>query len=166
MRKLLALALTVLFASVAQAQVHGETRTICVTPTITDTYAIKDAIGATHTLANAFSGSHSGIVQSVVLTDVGDEEKQVEICFLKQTLATEPTDSAAFDLVDADLSKIAGCLTIADFSSFNDNGIGQATSAGLPVVSTDTSLRFLLIAREAQTLAASALKVCVSIIED
>jgi hypothetical protein len=169
MKHLTFIPLLLLCASTAFAQTHGETRKVCVTPTVdTGAYAPGDNIGGLLTFPNALTGAHGGLVQNALLVDQGAEGKQVELCIFDTIpSASTFTDQAAQAIADASLSKIAGCGTFADFSSFSNNGIGQIKNLSLSVAAPTTTLYGVLIDREAVTYdAAGAVSVCITVIED
>lgn len=176
MKRILGFILAVaLIAPAAQAQTPvtaGKVRTVCVTPTISDTaYATADVIGGKQTIANAMrSGIFTGVMQNIMVLDIGAEAKSIEICIFNQDpSASTITNDAAVDFADADLSKIAGCTTVSDFSAFADNGIGQAKNLGLAIdTSGGTSLYAVAIDRSTGATydSTAALTFCYTIMQD
>jgi len=163
----------------ALAQTYSQTRTVCVTPTVdTGAYAPGDNVGGKLTFALALQppkaeaggapAAPGGLLQNALLVDLGAEGKQVEFCvFNTDPSATTFTDQAALDVADADVFKLAGCATFADFTSFADNGVGQLKNLSLSISSPSTSIYGTLIAREAVTYdAAAAVTVCITTIQD
>lgn len=161
----------------AYAQTYGTSRTVCSTPVVdTGAYAPGDNIGGLITFTAALqprsaykSGqAPGGLVQNILFTDLGAEGKQVELClFNANPTATTVTDQAALDIADGDITKVAGCATVSDFSSFADNGIGQVKNLSLSLASADFPIYGVLVAREAVTYdAADAVSVCITVIQD
>lgn len=176
--------LPVLAWAADETAIRNYTNKICVSPTVdTGAYAAGDLMGAKLTFANAGrysgnnstpSGSATGIVQQVLMTDLGAEGINVELVLWDQNpSATTFTDQAALDIADADLVKVAGSVLISSHSSFADNGFSQVSNLGLVYEIPETAgtasypLYGALVARGAVTYdSATALMVCINVLVD
>ena len=112
------------------------------TPTIeTSIYASGDLVGTKIELAEAVdgdtnqSGTVGGLIQSVVVTDLGAQSADLDIVFFDADPSnTTFTDNAAFDVHDTDLLNIVGVAQITTWVALSDNSVGQALQLAIPFV--------------------------------
>jgi hypothetical protein len=143
---------------------------VAVTPVIDAAvaYAVKDALSVAIEIPEAaryFGGG--GIIQSVVLTDQGDEGKSVDVAFFTATVTA--VKNGAFTPTDAQLLTYLGSARVTTFASFTDNGAGETHNVGIPFKcsAASTSLFAVIVAREAVTYdAADAVTLKVGIVQD
>lgn len=143
------------------------------TPSIsTSAYADGDLIGTklTFTAALRSSGGASGALQSATLTDLAAQNAAIDlILFNADPTSTTFTDNAAFDIADADLSKVVArvAFTASDYFSFADNSVAQVDSLGLGLSGPSRDLYGALVSRGTPTYAtASDLTVRIAVWSD
>lgn len=144
--------------------------TIAVTPTVSSgsAYAVKDAVGALYTFANAARASGgSGRVEKVSIVDKGQQMVALDVVFFKATF-TAPTDNAVFDPTDAELGDFIGHVSIysGDYADFNDNSVATKL-CDLPFSLTGTDLFAAVVARGTPTYTSTSdLIVTLHVVQD
>lgn len=140
-----------------------DTRVISVTPTITaGAYSANDAVGGLLTFADAF-GVNAGndprgaILDSVVITDLGKQDVQLDLVLFSKTF-TATADNAALDVADADLPNCLGVIKLTDYADFNDSSVVTKAGIGLVIKNTgsDGSLYGQLVTRGTPTYASTS----------
>lgn len=116
---------------------QGFTKRITVTPTIeTSQYVTGDLVGEKLTFSGAFLGQNgpsTGVVQSIVLKDADKKSAALDIVlFDSDPSGTTFTDNAAFDVADADLTKIVGVVSLTTYFAFNDNSVSYSGDLNMP----------------------------------
>lgn len=165
MKNFFALLASIFITSIALAgPLELRTAQPVMTPSVA--YATGEVVGSKLSLtsANTAAPATSGIIRSVVLTDLAAQTGNVDIVFFSaDPSATTFTDNAAFTPADADLVKIIGSISMTDSDAYADNSIMQralttTTSAvELPfVVTSGSTLYAAIVARAARTQATSA----------
>ena len=111
---------------------------------------------------SALTDTPGVLIQSAQLVDQDNEKKAVDlVLFDSDPTATTFTNSAAFDIADADIPKIICVINFvaADYDSFADNAIGQVNNIGavarLKVNDSSRIIYGALVAREAVTYTAT-----------
>lgn len=155
--------------------VIGSTNVVEATPTITaGAYSTGDLVGAKITLTGAVVSAltrPSGIVHSVVLTDLAAQSADYDVVFFDTDPSnTTFTDNAAFAPADADLINVIGVAQLTTHSAFSDNGVSFAFGTNIPFKITDTSTNALyaaLVVRAAPTYASTSdLTLKVTVLQD
>ena len=113
------------------------------TPTIdTAIYAAGDALGGLLEFEDARTAfARSGYICNALLKDKHKLNQLIYLVLFDRTF-TPTADQAAFDPSDADLANCIGVLRfeVADYASFNDNGLAMVGFDGLAV-----SVPFVLV---------------------
>jgi hypothetical protein len=126
------------------------------TPTITaGAYVAGDAVGGLLTFANAARSQHTGVVTTVVVSDLAAQGVDLELVLFGATF-TATADNAPFDPSDADLLNRVGVIPIDNHFAFNDNGISQRRNVGLWFQSQSENLYGQLVTRGAPTYASTS----------
>lgn len=101
-------------------------------------YSAGDLVGGKLTIDNSIAGglaaSRTCFLQAIGLVDQAKQNVPMHvILFRSDPTGTTFTDNAAFDVADADMSKICGYVAISSYTQFNDNSYGYTTALGIPV---------------------------------
>jgi len=112
-------------------------------------YADGDALG----LQFAFGVPTSGTITRVLLGDMDKEALAVELLLFRDAF-TGGTDNSAFDMADADRTKVIGPITVTSFTQYNDNALGHKELA-YDYVAPNGLLYVQAITRGVQNLSAS-----------
>ncbi len=154
-------------------QVGGFTKIITLTPVISASpdYTSGDLVGTklSFLLVVRGSGNHTGLIQSVIITDLEKQSIETDVVFFDADPSnTTFTDNAALDVNDTDLLTIAGVATVNDWAAFNDNSVGQALNLAIPFdLGVGTTLYGALVTRGAPNHGGTSdLTVRVSILQD
>ena len=132
------------------------TNAVIQTPTITaGAYVAGDAVGGLLTFANVARGQHTGVVTTVVVSDLAAQGVDLELVLFGATF-TPTADNAPFDPTDADLLNCIGVVPLDDHYAFNDNGITQRRNIGLWFESQSENLYGQLVTRGAPTYASTS----------
>lgn len=143
---------------------------LAVTPTVSTSpaYTAKDAIGGLMTFANAARASGGSIyVDCVQINDKNQQMKEMDLLLFDRSI-TAPTDNAAFNPSDAELSNCIGYVNIAvaDYKDLSNNTVAHK-AAGFTAVLNGTDLFGVLVARGASSFAAiTDLTVTITIVQD
>ena len=135
----------------------GSLATFTSTPTITtgSAYSSGYLLGTKITLSSALVSPYSTIIHHVAIIDLDMQMKNIDVVFFNaDPTATTFTDRAAFDIADADITKIpAGAIkTVNSHYSFNDNGISlPSDKTPIRMIGTTTSLYAALVVRNTVT---------------
>lgn len=145
--------------------------TISVTPEInTVQYTSGDLLGGKQEIANAArSGIYSGVVHSVLISDLAAQGADIDIViFSANPTATTFTNNSALDIADADLPKIVCVIQVTNDSAFADNGVSFAAGNNCVFsLSNSTSLYSAPVVRGSPTyVSASDLTFRYSILQD
>ena len=138
MKRLFLLVVFLLLApSIVFAQ-SGNARLITATPTVdTSAYASGDLVGGKLTFTNALKSiTGSGYLVSVIMMDQSAQAIDFDlVIFREDPTGTTFTDQAAFDVADADNSKIVAVVSLGSTSrfAFNDNSTHFVGSLTIPV---------------------------------
>ncbi len=166
MKRLLLVLLIALLPSQAMAQA-GRTKFVAASPVAdTSIYASGDLIGGKLTFTNAVrTAAPTGYVVSITITDLAAQSADLDlVLFSSDPTATTFTDQSAFDVADADISKVLGVVSFASGSRYAwvDNGVKHTasllipvkgeTSAGLP----SSTIYGALVSRGTPTFASSS----------
>lgn len=138
------------------------------TPTISTTaYAAKDAVGGLMTFANAVRASGGTcLVQSVQVVDKDQEMAALDLVLFDRSI-TAPTDNAAFDPTDTELTQCVGVIPITFYADFNDNAVAIVNNVGLECVLNGTDLFGVLVSRGTPTYTATSdIVVILTILQD
>lgn len=165
------------FPVLTWAQSVGVTKFVSASPTAdTNAYATGELIGGKLTFSPAVrSQTGTGYVVSVKVVDLSAQAADLElVIFSENPAATTFTDQAAFDIADADVSKVVAVVALGSASRFAyaDNGVKYVGSLLIPVQarSGDTFTKTLygaLLSRGTPTFAgASDLTVTLGISQD
>lgn len=173
--KRILLLIAMFIPSLASAQLYPVTECVSATPTVdTSAYVTGDLIGGKLTFSGALRSSTSaGYIASVMVYDKSVQAHDLDlVIFSEDPSATTFTDQAAFDIADADLSKIGSVVSLvsANRMAFADNGVKFSTVShpikGVPVSGAlTTTLYGALISRGTPTFATASditVKICVS----
>ena len=140
--------------------VGGFGTVITVTPTMDDDpdYSTGDVFGAKMTLTDALLCKNAtGTLQRIILTTEDTLAASVVdvIIFDSDHSGTTFTDNSALALVDADLGKILGVVTLSEAYSVDTNSrVLQATNLALPLKSSvSEDLYAVMVARGTLALA-------------
>ena len=145
MRKLLTLITLLFWAGAAQAQTYGATQFVSATPTVdTAAYATGELVGGKLTFTPAVrSSTGTGYVVSVIMADKAAQAVDFDlVLFRENPSSTTFTDQAAFDVADADLTKVIAVVDLDSSSSakaFADNSVHYVGNLVLPVQGYDSS---------------------------
>lgn len=130
-----------------------------VSPTVdTAIYASGELLGGKLTISNAAkSGVHSGVIGTVIISDLDSDSADIDVVYFKSNpTGTTFTDQAAFDVADADLTKIICVVPVTDYFVFNDNSIGIAQNANCPFdLGDETTMYAALVSRGTPDYAAA-----------
>lgn len=132
------------------------------TPTVdTGAYGTGELIGGKLTFSNCLSHSRSGFITCVLLSDKAAQAVDLElVIFGSDPTGTTFTDQAAFDIADADLTKIQAIISLGSASRFAyaDNGVKYLGSLALPLKSAAGSgtIYGALVSRGTPTFAAAS----------
>lgn len=151
--------------SLAFAQNYPHTQFISTSPTVdTGAYATGDLIGGKLTFTGALRNTtNAGYITSVLITDLAAQSADLElVLFSTNPTGTTFTDQAAFDVADADVTKIVAVIALGSTSrfNFNDNGVKYLGSLAIPLGVTPantagTIIYGALVSRGTPTFAAS-----------
>lgn len=127
---------------------------VAVTPAISNAavYAAKDAIGGLFNFAGAArAGILSGVLESVVIEDKGQQMAQMDLVLFSATF-TAPTDNAIFAPTDGELATCIGFVPIltADWKDFSTNSVAMV-KPDLRYVLAGTSMYAALVSRGTPT---------------
>lgn len=146
------------------------------TPAIdTSAYASGDLIGSAEiflSLAVRADGlvEKSGIIQAVLVTDLGAQGANLDIYFFDRKLInTTFTDNAAWDVSDVDILTFIGVAAITDWRTLGSNSNGQLLNLGLPFIlpANSTTLYAVIVSRGTPTYASTSdLTLHVAILQD
>lgn len=140
---------------------NKEVHTASQTPTITaGLYSAADAVGGLLTFADcAHKDKGSGIIQSVILIDDGDQKAETELHLFNQSISVA-ADNAAFAVSDADLEFYIGGIAIvaADYEDLGGNAAACIKNINLPfnLASDGTSIFGQLLTRGTPTYASTS----------
>ncbi|KKN77959.1 hypothetical protein LCGC14_0355240 [marine sediment metagenome] len=143
-------------------RVGGYTKIVEATPAVeaTPDYSAGDLLGGKIIFANAVRGSghHSGVVQSVVITDLAKQSINIDVLlFDTEPTNTTFTENGAFDVDDTDILNLVGVALVSDWKAFNDNSMGQALNLGIPFdLGTGTTLWAVMVSRGTINLGATS----------
>lgn len=165
MKKLLFL--FALVPGIAMAQNSPTTKLVSASPTAdTSAYATGELIGEKLTFSGALNSSTgAGYIISAAISDKAAQAVDLELVVFGQDPSnTTFTDQAAFDIADADLSKIVAVISFGSATRFAyaDNGYKYLGSLMLPVNSSNSSgvasnvLYGALLSRGTPTFASSS----------
>lgn len=128
------------------------------TPTIsTGIYASGDCCGGLLTFANAARVSgESGIIQTVVITDLAKQDADFDLLLFDRTF-TAGTDNAELDVSDTDILNMIGHIDVsaADYADLKDNSAATVRNVGLGFTANATSIFGQLVIRAAKTYAST-----------
>ena len=160
MKRIILSLLLLLAPTAAFAQNYPITTSVSAAPTCdTSAYATGDLIGGKLTYTQALRKG-TGYIVGVIVTDLSAQASDLEVVvFNANPSNTTFTDQAAFDVGDADISKIAGSVLLGSSNRFAyaDNGVKTSFSPPIPIVSAtgDGTFYAALISRGTPTFAAS-----------
>lgn len=143
MKRLLPFLLLVLCPALAEAQATFSAF-VSETPTVdTAAYATGDLIGTKLEFENALREvKGSGFITGIVIADKGAQTADLDlVIFSSDPSSTTFTDNAAFDIADADLSKIVRVVhfTSTNRFSFADNMVHELNNQLLAVRALDAN---------------------------
>lgn len=150
----------------------ADSRVITVAQTVAaSAHSAGDAVGGKVTIAGAASSDKSsGVIHSVVITDLAMQAGDYDVIFFSSNpSATTVTDDSALDIADADLPKIVCVVPVTVSASFADSGVSYSNGVGCPfeLANNSTSLYAAIVARSAPTYAGvSDVQIRVSILQD
>lgn len=131
----------------------------------TSAYATGELIGGKLTFSNTFrNGVGTSFLTSVCMVDKAAQAVDFDLVLFDQNPSnTTFTDQAAFDIDDADLSKVVAVINLGSSSrfAFADNSVHYLGSLYLPLRGTDSAggatrtLYGALVSRGTPTFAAS-----------
>jgi len=135
--------------------VGGRTfQTPWITPAIsTGAYTAKDAMGTPFTVD---FGCTSGIIQTIILTDMDLEDDEIDVLFFRSGI-TQSADNAVFDLTDSEKRLFIGAQKIAasNYFDLNDNSVACVPNVGIAFADLiDQRVTVQLVNRGAGTYAA------------
>lgn len=160
MKRLILAFLLLLAPSLALAQTYPITTSVSASPTCdTSAYATGELIGGKLTYTQALRKG-TGYIVGVIVTDLSAQASDLEVViFNANPTGTTFTDQAAFDIADADITKVAGSVLFGSSNRFAyaDNGVKTSFSPPIPLVSAtgDGTFYAALISRGTPTFAAS-----------
>lgn len=132
------------------------TNAVSQTPTITaGAYAAGDAVGGLLTFANAARSQHTGVVATVVVSDLAAQGVNLDLV-LFGAVFTPTADNAPFSPSDADLLNCIGVVPITAHYAFATNGISEARNVGLWFESQSETIYGQLVTRGAPTYASTS----------
>jgi hypothetical protein len=135
---------------------------ITASPTVdTNIYAAGDLVGGLLTFGlDAFRPAGGAFLRQALLYDLAKQDVDLDLLLLSASI-TPGTDNAAFDLADADMTKVRGLVNLTTFAGFNDSGILHATGLSVPITLDLTQATLavyaVLISRGTPTYGASDL---------
>lgn len=159
-RLIVLIALVIPGLAVAQTSV-GATKFVSATPTVdTNAYATGELIGGKLTFAGAVRGNvGTGYVIGVTIKDLSAQASDLDlVLFSSDPTATTFTDQAAFDIADADVSKVLGVINFGSSArfAFADNGVKHVGSIVIPIRAASSSTIYgALVSRGTPTFAAA-----------
>lgn len=113
---------------------------VAVTPVIsTGAYAAGDNIGGLMKFKGAdLNGFDKGYIQSLILADNDVEDAIIDLIFYSSDPSGSTfTDNAAQTIVDADLKKIIGSVTVSAYVDFAANSVTTKTGLAMAFDKTD-----------------------------
>jgi len=143
--------------------------------TTSGAYSSGDVMGASVTFSGCFRSTDimSGILQSVVVTDLSTAAQSAIDLWLFQTVTTGTTytNDSALTLADADIAKLVAKVSISsgDYYQFANNAAAVVSNLGLPIrATTGTGLTGVAICRSTGPQYASTgdLNVTLGILQD
>lgn len=100
----------------------------------TNAYTAGDLIGGKMTFDLSDFRDRDIFIRSAFVYDQSKNDKDyILVLFGADPAATTFTDQAAFDVDDADLTKIIGTISLATLTGFNDNGVSMVQALALPI---------------------------------
>ena len=163
---------TLIAGSANIGSVLGKSTVITSAQTVTATpYEAGDLVGAKISLTNAAdTATGSGVVQSVVITDLAMQAGDYDVVFFSSDpTGTTFTDEAALDIADADLPKVVCVVPVTVSASFADNGVSYANGAGcaFDLGAGSTTLYAAIVVRSTPTfVGTSDVQLRVGILQD
>ena len=134
------------------------------------TYAAGQLVGGKITLTGVVNPSRRDpVLCAVTVQDLTKQNSALNLIFFDANpAATTFTDNAAFDLADADITKVIAIAPVAasDYVSLNDNSVGCARNLALPIESAagDGDMYMCVICAGAPTYAANELSLVLQIV--
>lgn len=150
-------------------EIDGKSNVVSATPVInTVQYSAGDLIGGLLTFTDALGERRSGVVLSVILTDLAKQSSNIDVIFFDSNPTnTTFTNNAALTIADADLTKVVGALSLTTYIALADNSFAYANSVNLVIKQTaGKDLYACLVARGTPTYAVGDLSLRVGILQD
>ena len=113
-------------------------------------FASGDALGAKTSFSNI---PEHGVIHSIVVIDRDKESVNLDVVLFWADF-TGTAANAAYDPVDADLSKSVGSVLISTWKAFNASSQGVATNIGMPYWAPEGKLYFQCVTRGTPTYTA------------
>lgn len=101
---------------------------------VSPAYTAGDLVGGKLEWENLLGDSLTGVLQSLVLRDQSMQNVEMDLfLFDSDPSASTFTDNGAFDIADADLEKVIGCIAIVadDYCNAADNSVAVKAGIGL-----------------------------------
>ena len=158
-------------SSAHYAQGGGLTKIFTDTPTVSASpnYTDGDNMGGLITLTNFGRPTNtdassptvfsSGIIQSVVITNLVAGSLNIDVLFFDTNPSnTTFTDNGALTVNDTDLLTLIGLASVTTWSAFADNEMGYESNLGIPfnLEAGNASMYVALVARGAHNLASTS----------
>jgi hypothetical protein len=117
-------------------------------------------VGGKLTLDSAnyrYLNSLSGVIlHAIGLVDQGKQNVPMHVILFDQDPSnTTFTDNAAFDIADADMSKVCGFASLSTYTQLNDNSYGYVAALNMPIPLRSGQLYAAFVAQAAGTYVAT-----------
>lgn len=153
--------------------IQTNSRIVSATPTLANAgaYTAGDVVGTLVTFSKPARQPGSGVILSVVITDLAKQSVDLDVIFFNlNPAATTFTDNAALDIPDADLTKVCGHVSITadDYTALNDNSFATKGGIGLVFQVPDWTydLYAVIVARGTPTYASGDVSLQVGLLLD
>lgn len=111
-------------------------------------YTAQDQVGGIQTIANVFTGSGSGRVVQIVVSDASAQSAALNFLFFDALPVVASVDNGALDITDAEMAdKCVGSVTLAaaNYITLSGNTLGTIRDLNLVVKNDKNSTRSLYV---------------------
>lgn len=166
-----------ILARLCNLQSGGFTRTVKITGAQVGAdgaaYATGDVIGDKSPIEIELTRGQTGtcVIQTVVIRDLSKQSSALDLLVFDSLPTGTFTDNSACDIADADITKVAGVISVAaaDYASFNDNSVATVRNIGLAIQSqesTKTKVWIVPVSRGTPTYVADELSISLTVLQD
>jgi len=158
------------FQAFATVDIVTNSRTICVTPTITaGAYSVDDAVGGQLDFTDLVGIQRkTGLIQSLMLSDTSSQQSPLKIICFDQDF-TEAADNAAISFSAFDISHATFIVSVdaTDYHNLGFGSIAELDNIGKTIDLSDSTLRCQIQTTSDPSYDTDdALKVCIDVIKD